>query len=83
MGTLLSQGVGAGSDDAAALEWFMFAASRGHAGALFAVGTSYANGWGTGTSFDLAYQWYCRAARAGHAQARLLVSRRPAEECPL
>ena len=69
-GLAYSLGDGVDADPLKALEHFLRAAERGHAGAQYQLGLAYAYGKGTQQNPSQAADWYQRAAVKGHATAQ-------------
>src|SRR5436853_6076581 len=65
LGLRLHRGEGTTKDDAAALQWFLKAASRDHARAAVQLGYFYSHGFGAKLDWAESIRWYRQAARAG------------------
>jgi TPR repeat protein len=62
-------GPGLPRDDAAAANWTLKLAERGHASSQYGIGVRYATGWGVPQDYVLAHKWYNLAAAAGDQDA--------------
>ena len=58
-------------DAAAAKEWFLKAADKGHPGSQYALGMLYTRGEGVVADQERALEWFRRAARNGHVDAQI------------
>lgn len=73
MGVMLLTGEGGNVDDAAALGWFVRAASSGYAVAQTNAGSMYEHGRGVPRNLEIAKSWYEKAAAQGDSRAVLFL----------
>jgi len=75
---LYFNGRGLGQDYINALDWYRRAALRGHAGALFTMGSMYEKGWGGERDLVEAYAWYSLANQVPDKVGQYISGAEPA-----
>ena len=75
LGNMYTKGIGVGTDNSKAIEWYEKSATQGYAKAEYNLGLIYYDGIGTKKNNATALKWFTRAAEQDHAAAQYYLGK--------